>query len=87
LLFEVLVAFKIFIEVLAPFWIEGLKSKREILFVPAKPGVCVCVCVCVCLMYFSAWKLISIQVTGIDLQGYNCEVLFELVGKSIVLVN
>lgn len=37
-------------EVSAPFCIGGSDSKREIIFVQVKLGVCVCVCVCVCLM-------------------------------------
>lgn len=44
MLFEVLVAFEILVEVLALFWIRGLESKREIIFVQVKPGVYICVC-------------------------------------------
>ena len=41
MLCEVLVAFENLVQVLAPFWIEGSESKRAIIFVQVKAGMCV----------------------------------------------
>jgi hypothetical protein len=44
MLFEVLVAFESLVEVLAPFWIGWLESKREIICLSEARSLCMCMC-------------------------------------------